>query len=289
MTIDGSKAGGGNGIEILTDGPSVDDLAITGFTHGAGVFLMQTQRGIRTHVVSKTELVGNMRGVIAFGAVFVDINHNVIKNNLRSGIWLETTLDSPNVSSNTIDGNGASGIYVAAPTDWARIGGNTITNNREFGIAVHPKVVRLHAASNVIAGNGNFGIDIGLDLATPNVPLDINRAPNTPVLQSATYDPATDTTFVEGELQSTGDRFHVFFFANSRVDANGYAQAEQVLYTPEDSPFPTGHFRIAIKGDFRGKYIDALTVRYHLELENTLEEYLTFEQTSELSKAVPVK
>jgi hypothetical protein len=93
----------------------------------------------------------NERGVVAPGNA--TLAFNIISGNLRSGVW--------------------QGIYLGPGIVAPRIEGNTIANNREFGIAVHPSVQRVGAAHNSIHDNALFGIDYGLDLATPNVAIDI--------------------------------------------------------------------------------------------------------------------
>ena len=296
VLLDGSHAASGNGIDVRGANGSVIGMAIGGFAHGAGVFVYAVAPG--SHSIQNdflgTDATGekplpNFRGVMVAGAGSFEIRENVIRTNIRSGVWLET-FGAPNVLLNDISWNGGSGIYVAPTNDWAHIWSNVIVGNVEFGIAVHPATKRLNAPQNRIFANGNLGIDIGIDLETPNVANDSNRAPNTPVLTSATYDPATGLTTIEGDLHSLpsaegGERVQVYLYANTQVTN---AQAEEVLNADLTWDGTGTHFTATLKRDLRGKSITGVTFRYHMVVFADL-EYNSAEQTSEISRPVFVK
>jgi hypothetical protein len=304
IQLDGSLLAAGNGLELRGESSGVSGLAIGNFP-GIGVMLVATARQSYVRFVTDnfigTDATGtvampNQRGVMVLGNRYGYLARNVISGNRLSGVWLlggyQFTVDSNRIGV-AADGvtplpNGASGIYVGEGTDRPWIYRNTIAYNREFGLAVHPSVRQMDASINSIFGNGNLGIDYGLDLATPNAEVDTGRQPNTPVLQSATYDAARNITIIEAELHSfpevapLGNRFRVSFYANDSARAQAQTRLGDTIISG------TGHFSFNANGDLRGKYITAITLRYRKGLEGTLEEYAISEETSEISAPIPV-
>ncbi|MCU1228340.1 MAG: hypothetical protein JWO97_1224 [Acidobacteria bacterium] len=305
IQLDGSLLAAGNGLDLRGDGSGVSGVAIGNFP-GIGVMLVASAQ--QTHVrfvadnfigtdATGTVAMPNQRGIMVLGNRYGYLTRNVISGNRLSGVWLLGGYQF-NVDGNRIgvaaDGvtplpNGASGIYIGEGTDRPWIYNNTIAYNREFGIAVHPSVRQMDASINSIFGNGNSGIDYGLDLATPNVEVDTGRQPNTPVMLSATYDPARNVTMIEGELHSfaeaapLGNRFRVILYKNDSPHAQAQTRLGDTLISG------TGHFSVPANGDLRGKYITGITLRYRKGDEGTFEEYAISEETSEISVPVAVQ
>ena len=305
IQLDGSLLAAGNGLELRGEGATVNGLAIGNFP-GIGVIVAAPERQIYIRVIADnfigTDPTGsvampNERGVMVLGIRYGQLSRNVISGNRLSGVWLLGG-HQVNVDHNRIgvaaDGqtplpNGASGIYVGPGTEYPSIYLNTIAYNREFGIAIHPSVREIDASNNSIFENGNFGIDYGLDLATPNVEVDLGRQPNTPVLLSATYDAGRNVTQIEGELHSfaeappLGNRFRLTFYANDSARAQAQTKLGDAIVSD------MSHFSFNASGDLRGTYVTAITLRYRKGDEGTLEEYTISQETSEISAPVVVK
>jgi len=305
VQLDGSLLSEGDGLRLQGDGSQVSGLAIGNFPGTAIVVARPETQGHPRSIVANfigTDVTGriakpNQRGIMVLGVRYGEIRDNVISGNRLSGIWLLGTFQY-SVRKNRIGvaadavtplPNGASGIYIGPLNEHTFIQQNTIAYNAQFGIGVHPSVRTLDAASNFIFGNGHLGIDYGLDLATPNVPIDAGRQPNTPVLLSATYNAATNVTTIAGDLHSVpeappfGNRVRVLLYANDTAQ-KGQAQTPIGTVVPDAS----GHFTYPARGDLRGKFIAGITFRYRLELPGTLEEYQTAEETSEISAPIGV-
>jgi len=305
VQLDGSLLAAGDGLQLRADASSVSGLAIGNFP-GIGVLMVPVEKQVYLRSISDcfigTDTTGrvampNERGVMILDVRYGLIRGNLISGNRRSGLWLLGSVQF-GVDHNRIgvasDGetplpNGASGIYVGPGTYRPIIHANTIAYNAQFGIAIHPLVRYIDASTNSIFGNGNLGIDIGLDMRTPNVAVDLGRQPNTPVLLSATYDASTNMTRIEGEVHSfaeappLGNRVHVFLYENDSANA----QAQRLIV--ESNADGTGHFTVNVNRDLRGKFITGITLRYRKGDEGTLEEYAISEETSEISVPLEVK
>ena len=298
VMLDGSAMKEGGAFTFTAKSNSIAAIAIGNFPGAAITLMPQPQPGIGSIAVQScyigTDAAGlvampNERGIIATGTSSLSLN--VISGNRHSAIWMQGGHAS-SVRACLIgvaaDGspmsNGSSGIYIGPGSLEPRIEGNTIANNREFGIAIHPSVQRVLAAHNVIRDNGLFGIDYGLDLATPNVAIDIGRAPNTPLLTSARYDAVKNRTIVEGDLFTSYDRsnrFSVVFYSN-RSDVNAQAEKEE----GEAIVSGSGHFTAELPGDLRGRFLTAVTVRGFRFVPD--EGYAITEDTSEICAPIPV-
>jgi hypothetical protein len=124
----------------------------------------------------------------------------------------------------------------------------------------------------------------GLDLATPNVAIDVGRAPNKGLLTSARYDAAKQQTIVDGDLLSQLDRsnrFSVVFYKN-RSDVNAPAEKQ----TGEIVVSGSGYFTAELSGDLRGRFITPVTVRAFRPMPD--EGFPVTEDTSEISAPIPV-
>lgn len=206
------------------------------------------------------------------------IRQNVLTANARSGIFLRTSTDfgfplAPviTIEQNRIEWNGASGIFLGPQTEEVLITNNEIKFNRDFGIAIATGSRYATVGVNRIERNGLAGIDLGLD----------GVAAGAARLESATYDPITNTTTITGQgapvFGGGYQRFTVSLYANSLPDAEG----EQYLgeATPDAT---TGRINAVLPGDLRGKWITALQKR-----STNMDGSLLYD-TGEFSNAVEV-
>ena len=310
IAIDGKK-------QIILDGHGVDthgltysgeDLTLTGFTienwGGAGILLTAGHAEI-----SGSEIRGNLRGLMGFGTGFLYLHDNVISNNRRSGVWLESGY-YPAVYENKIEGNGASGIYFGPGCQFGMADENEIHSNRDFGVAISPKSKWIEVRGNSMKGNGQLGIDFALDLMTPNVADDSMRpVPNAPMITSATYDPVAKKTIIFGhvDLRKPADVGYynalVDVYSSTALDAHGMAQGEQILNYPSDYGngvainFNTGDFTYIHNGDLTGRYISATYTRMYAlgkgvnatALQPRPQYYENWQSTSEMSNPVRVE
>ena len=266
----------GNGLYLRGTRMSVRGLAIGGFPDN-GILYFPTARGslftiernyIGVDATGTRAIANGSRGiVIAEGIVTGSaIRDNVISGNFRSGIFLVTQTEPAfplgpvlTISGNRIGvaaaseapiPNGASGIFVGPSAEQVAIADNLIAYNAHFGVAVSRTARYVQVQQNRIFGHPGSGIDINLD--GPAVE-------TTAVLESARYNAGSDTTTVV--LRGPGSfgfvRYRYAFYANASVDAAGFAEGEQFLGTA--LPDANGTAVLTVKGDLRGKYVDAVT------------------------------
>lgn len=301
MTVDGAAAGNANGFDFTGLRGEVTGLAVRNFSDNA--ILRRLRRRTMAFqpsfelVVTNCVLERNFRG-ISFGPGFLGpslIRDCVIDRNVRSAVfdWSEQDPSFPTVGRirlerNRIIGNGASGIFLGEGSDGAVIVDNVIESNHDFGVAVarHARHVRILA--NRIAHNGGAAIDVGLDgpaanLAKPGVER------GAAIIDSAAYDPATNTTTVRGSPgvnpipRSPCDYCFthiVSLYANDAAEHGEYAEAQ--TYLGEAQPDGPG-FVFTVVGDLRGKYVTALAISWADVIGSV------FFDTEELSKAVLVQ
>ena len=265
----------GNGLYLRGAQMSVRGLAVGGFPDN-GIVYFPTARGSvftieRNYIgvdASGTRAIANgSRGiVIAEGIVSNSvIRENVISGNFRSGIFLVTQTEPAfplgpvlTIAGNRIGvaaaseapiPNGASGIFVGPSAEQVAIAGNVIAYNAHFGVAVSRTARYVQVQENRIFGHPGSGIDINLDGPT---------AETTTVLESARYDAATDTTTIvlRGQVSFGFVRYRYAFYANTTVDAAGFAEGEQFLGTA--LPDANGTTVLSVKGDLRGRYVNAV-------------------------------
>src|SRR6185503_6092002 len=202
----------------------------------------------------------------------IDIIDNLISGNRRAGIFLDGGFLAL-VSQNRIGvnakgeplGNGASGIFLNFSAD---VEDNIIANNGEWGVC-RTQQGEIALRRNSIYGNTSQGIDAGLDNETPNRANDSQGLPNKPVLFSASYDAANNTTVVRGRLDSNlwssgyPSNYTIEVYASSGLSVWGYPQGETLVAAKS---LTTGHtdFVIAVPGDLRGKFITATHTRGHI-------------------------
>jgi hypothetical protein len=250
-------------------------------------------------------LAPNFRGIFVGDTQFVTIRENVIGANARSAIFLAYRFTSSTISNNRIGlttddrpaPNGASAIYVIGEST---INDNVIANSGEFGIAIDERgvpAVHVGAHHNRIFDNQHTAIDWGLDLETPNHKDAGPGIPNKPVLISAVYSPATDTTVIRGRIDSDpistiGAQNLIELFASKSLSKGGHAQAERYLGSLATK---SGHedFELTAKGDLRGQWIAATSSRSFYngfsipDGGGTTAQFLAYpEDTSELSDPI---
>ena len=297
---------GSNGLVLKTQcDVAVLDLAINGFPRHAIELIPEPQTKPCPAFVTRywpyiegNHLSGNERGIVmsARGSVFIE--DNIISGNRRAGIFLGEGFYA-GITKNRIVGNGASGIFLNVGRNAQSEGGgadiddNVIADNGEWGVCRTP-AGDISLTNNAIFGNTSQGIDIGLDNETPNRSDDWNSFPNKPVLFSAAYDPATNTTIVRGHIDTmmlSGVAIDVY--ASSTLSRWGYAQGERRVAgkVMENS---RADFEIIAPGDLRGSFITATCTRTRIigwakpPLEQSHLASLP-QNTSEFSNAIEVR
>lgn len=274
--IFGDEAGLAHGLLI---GPGCEiqvlNLSISGFAW-PGIEAQRSNTGECAEnqfaiplVIARNELRRNYRGVVLVDTGFATISENVIAQNVRSGIFADGGL-LVQVYNNQVVENGASGMFFNVGTRgfaiWgATVSGNLIANNREWGITRTDKG-QVGIQRNSIFGNVHPAIDLNLDFETPNRPFDdFSSIPNKPVLLSAFYDAAQNTTFVTGRLDSSnpfGSDIEIDFYANGADTNPAHYHAEMwvgvlQLGTGDTDP----QFTFAIPQNLKGKHLVATNTR----------------------------
>jgi Right handed beta helix region len=294
--------GGGmfaNGIHLAaTDRAEVAALGVENFAYD-GIHQQLGEASTLTPglFVSDSLIRHNGRGIgIGPGRLpLAAIRNNVIRDNQRSGIFDESggalagsSLVAPmEITGNQLIGNGASGIYFGPVSFGARVEGNVIQHNHDFGIGIGAGAQYVQVRANSIAHNGGAAIDIGLDGPTFSVALPIAFVRSAAIIDSARYDPASNTTAITGrpgvtpiigdcDLCSTNI---VSLYANDAEEHGEYAEAQ--TYLGDAAPQGAG-WTFTFPGDLRGKYISALNNRWTNFMTN-------YYNTAELSKAVLVR
>jgi hypothetical protein len=242
-----------NGIEIRWQQVRIESCAITG----------NRSRGIAV--------------TTGLASGYADINDCVISDNGRSGIFADTA--SIYVFRSAIERNGASGIFVGRLHD-ALIVDNVIAENAHFGVGTVRDNRDVDVGPNRITGNRAGPIDIDLDGSSFFTPAADRRPvpPNGPILTSATYDAATNTTTVRGRLE------HVEFFYFLTYEVQFYAttaanEADQYLGAIH---LDKADFTVTFRGDLRGRFITANTIRW-------VHDEITDRGTSELGAPIEVR
>jgi hypothetical protein len=307
VELSGAALHAGDGLFFLTDdrctpafGPSasVNGIVINGFP-GSAILALPAQRcafgsplAVRDSYLGTdatgSRAIANERGIIA-GAVRVAITGNVISGNRRSGLFINDTF-AGSVSDNRIGvgadgvtplGNGASGIYIDANGGRTEILRNTIANNAEFGVAESVRSAHVLIDNNSIARNGRSGIDIGLD----HLPSGFD-----PVLLSARYDAARDTTTVTGRLDSKlpigiccTDGYTIALYASAALGTGGDAQGERLLGKFPELSDRRFDFTFNVNGDLSGQWISAMAIH-----ATSIEFDTPAPRSSEFSNAVQV-
>jgi hypothetical protein len=271
--LDGRFTASGHGLEVRSRCDAVvQGLSIGNFSdHGLALpspVACSVNDSADQHLVTHNYLgvdpsgvtaAPNLRGLLAENGCFV--TGNVISSNRNSGVW--AWRGSLAVNGNTITNNGRSGIFFGPLVTFSEALDNTISFNREMGVAIAREAQLVDVRQNSMRGNGGLGIDIGLD--GPNAPVadDSGTQPNPPTMLSAVYDPALKMTIVTVSLvtkfpKNFGNTTQLDFYANDGPNGQG----EQWIGTGDSSVTNRG---LALRGDFRGKWINATNTRIHFE------------------------
>lgn len=183
------------------------------------------------------EAVGGTNNTIGGGTAGAG---NVISANGGNGVEIDSRFSDNVLAGNLIGtdfngtanlGNTGHGIFIASSRN--AVGGaglqNTIAFNANNGITIFGGNNRI--SSNSIFSNGSLGIDLNNDGVTANDAGDSDTGPNNlqnfPVLTSATYDPSSNSTVVQGTLNSApGASFTIEFFASSIADQTLYGEGQ---------------------------------------------------------------
>jgi parallel beta-helix repeat protein len=269
VTLDGSLLTAGDGLYF--DGGcqfDVRNLEIRNFP-GHGIEAHQDTDFSRCYsaggyglYVRKAWLSHNERGIVA-KAIDTSLRENVILDHRRAGIFIDGSYYSE-IYNNVVVNNGATGIYVNTSNE-SQFGGippgadlveNLVHGNGEWGIARTRNAGIVQMRRNSMARNGLYGFDVGLDLNTPNREDDSRGIPNKPVLDSATYDAATDTTVIRGTAPWG---WWLDFYASTSLSRYGYPEAERWL----GNGFVLADRKIELRvpGDLRGQWITATNSR----------------------------
>ena len=161
----------------------------------------------------------------------------------------------------TAIGNGAAGLFFHNPSPRYRAATarDNVIGNNQTGIAVSAMAVG-NFAENVIRDNVNGAIDLGIDgptLETKKGNPGQGGMIGPPAILSAKYE--NGITTIVGKKNVPAGTVHVYtniyVYANTSLDANGFAEAEEVIGVLEgvrDDPFT-----LQVNADLRGRYITA--------------------------------
>ncbi len=191
--------GNRDGIVLQT----AEELTVGGTATGAGNLISgNTSSGIDTpqnSFFSNIEILGNTIGPAADGSELGN----------SSGIKLK---DGQYVTIGTVE----------AP--------NTISTNAFFGIHLQGTTTNVTIGPNSIYGNGSLGIDLGIDLVTPNDPLDPDTGPNGlqnfPEIEYVDQASGDVDFYVHSTPSTTYD---VLFYESPSCDPSGYGEGKTYL------------------------------------------------------------
>ncbi|HEV2722071.1 MAG TPA: right-handed parallel beta-helix repeat-containing protein, partial [Thermoanaerobaculia bacterium] len=210
-------------------------------------------------IIDSCVLSGNTRSGVFDVAGAATIDHN------RLGVKAHSDEPLP---------NGASGIYIAA--QYTTASDNVIAFNRDFGLSVDKSLTLVAFRRNRIWANNNLAIDNGLDGVMTPAPTD-NPTVGTlsaPALTRAQYDPATNTTTVEGDVHlASGYMFvwgEVEVYSSDTPGTRNMGDAQRLIGNatvgvPMQTTTPPTHFTATIAGDHTGEWITATVTRVRYE------------------------
>lgn len=260
VVIDGRHVGEGIEVHGLCDG-SVRGLGFRNFQVNYGLWV-STGPCVSPHVEIEGNLFEyNLRGLHLDDAAFANVRGNVMRNNTRSGAWMWS--GGAWFDSNRIEDNGASGIFFGPDVKSALVSYNTIARNQGMGLAVASEVGHFDAVRNSMRDNGGIGIDWGIDGVTPQRDDDSTTHTNAPTMMAAVYAPATNDTRVTLSVRTrhfpntVAGWVNIELFANDSADGDG----EAVIYTGFAPDIDGAAFTVVVKGDHRGKWINATATR----------------------------
>ena len=281
IEIDGSALSEGDGLDLAIEcSAEVRGLVLNGFPRYAlllrrpDCFNGDLERVVHENYIGTdatgTRAVPNLRGI------YVDvprtdqywtqapwlIANNVISGNTRAGIWSANSYGM-RIRGNTIGldatrtaglGNGASGIFLDRGADATDVFENFIGFNAHAGVAIANGAEHVAVYANSIQANGAGGIDWNLDGPSPQT------APvRAPVIDSAVYDAAANSTIVRGVIHAPSSyRPSLYLYANDAPDPGGFGEGQYFLY---GNAVDDGAFEVRIAGDWRGKWIAGVALR----------------------------
>jgi hypothetical protein len=273
VELAGSNVRSGDGLVLRSSGyVGIDALIINGFP-GNGIFIDDSPNAAYTIAGSYigtdrtgTRAVPNgSRGImINAPSSRVDVHTSVLSGNGRSGIFIwsggSTALSNNRIGvaahSNDAVPNGAAGVFISKRTHGTSIDGGIIALNPGFGIAIERGASFVVVSGTLVSENGGPDIDWGLDGPSS----DANGIPQTPVLTSATYDAATDTTTIRGDFRRECPLCGVVIWASDHVNAFGTTplaqQVSPVFGIGSSDPFT---FVLQCPGDYRGLFVSAVS------------------------------
>lgn len=273
VLLDGSAVAHGHGLAFRGATLDVRDLAIGGFpengigfvTPSGNLALRRAYLGVDATGMSR--LGNGSRGVQATGGGLTVID-SILSGNGRSGAWLWTTGEATvlrckvgvGADGRTAIGNGAAGLFFHNPSPryWSATARDNVIGNNQTGIAVSAMAVG-NFAENVIRDNVNGAIDLGIDgptLETKKGNPGQGGMIGPPAIVSAKYE--NGITTIVGKKNVPAGTVHVYtniyVYANTSLDANGFAEAEEVIGVLENAP---DTFTLQVNADLRGRYITA--------------------------------
>jgi hypothetical protein len=264
IEINGGEAGeNASGLQIKANCVAqVSDLAINGFSQwGLDVLngsidcaiVHSVERNVIGSDPAGRVIKPNLRGLRADGMIGT-VRDNLIMGNRRSGVWKGSGyLD---LWHNVIALNGASGVYLGPGVNQAGIRNNMIVYNGEMGVAVSDATSGIKITQNSFRGNGGLAIDRGLDGAdgTSEEP----SHPNAPILLSAVYDRATNTTDVSYEIHHVWNSYQNLYGLEIYASDDPRSGGEEIVGY-DTLTFQPGTRHAKLRGDFTGKWITAIS------------------------------
>jgi Right handed beta helix region len=274
VLLDGSAVASGHGLAFRGAYLDVRDLAIGGFpengidyvTFGGQLTLRRAYLGV--DATGMTRLGNGYRGVQATGGDMT-VTDSVLSGNGRAGAWFWTTEQvtverckvGVGADGVTAIGNGAAGLFFHNPSPRYRMATarDNIIGNNQTGIAVSTMAVG-NFAENVIRNNVNGAIDLGIDgptLETKKGNPGQGGMQGPPAILSARYENGITTIVGVKNVPAGTTRVfdNIYVYANRSVDANGFAEAEELIGVLEGVRDNT--FTLQVAADLRGRYITA--------------------------------
>lgn len=273
VLLDGSNVPDGHGVAFHGSSLDVRDFAVGGFPANGIDFdaSLLTLRRVYLGVDASgmAPLPNGLRGVQATTGEVV-VKNCILSGNIRSGAWFWTP-QQVTVSDNLVGvgadgvtpiGNGASGLFFHNPKlgyTMATASDNVIANNSQAGIGLSLFAVG-NFGENVFRNNGNGAIDVALDgptLATKFGNPGQGGIIGPPTILSAKYE--NGVTTIEGRKNAPAGLVFasesIYVYANTKVDAGGLAEAEELIGVLDNLRGDT--FTLRVNADLRGRYIDA--------------------------------
>lgn len=188
-----------------------------------------------------------------------------IRNNQRSGVFVWRGSQTV-IEESTIDHNHASGVFAGPLGGALGIVQSSITFHPHFGVALSPGS-KASISNSIVSGNYVLDIDWKLDGPTPNDADETDGIPNTPRIESATYDAAANVTRIAIDYHSVAheeSRYEADVYASDGLTLFGTAHLEQLVartplyHATADGEHVDVHVVVEVPGDLRGKYLSAL-------------------------------